>query len=77
MIKVPCIRPSMIAIAIAEMNMPVMIQTMSMLVPSHVPEVHTHLHQAQQGQCDQDRQQDVHHPVDHLNTHIATGIAMA
>ena len=56
MIKVPCIRPSMSEIAIADANMPNMIQNRSMLVPSHVPEVDAHLHQAQQGQCDQYRQ---------------------
>ena len=31
MIRVPCSRPSIMLIAIAEMNMPAMIQTMSML----------------------------------------------
>jgi len=31
MIKVPCIRPSMSEIAIAEMNMPAMIHTMSII----------------------------------------------
>ena len=56
MIRVPCIRPSTIAITIADANMPNSIQNRSMLVPSQVPEVEAHLHQAQQGQCDQYRQ---------------------
>ena len=53
MIRVPCIRPSTSEIAIADANMPNMIQNRSMLVPSQTPEVEAHLHQAQQRQCDQ------------------------
>ena len=76
MIKVPCSLPSTMEIAIADANMPNMIQNRSMLVPSHGPEVITHLNEAQQGQCDQYRQQCVHHPVDHLRLHTAIGTAM-
>ena len=76
MIKVPWSLPSMSEIAIADANMPNMIQNRSMLVPSHGPEVVAHLNEAQQGQCDQYRQQCVHHPVDHLRLHTAIGIAM-
>ena len=69
MIKVPCIRPCMSEIAIADANMPKMIQNRSMLVPSQGPEVITHLNQAQECQCDQYGQQCVHDPVNHVSLH--------
>jgi len=41
-----------------------------------VPEVEAQLQQAQQRQCQQYGQQDVHDPVAHRSAHIATGMAM-
>ena len=41
-----------------------------------MPEVDAQLQQAQQRQCYEYGQQYVHYPIAHLNTHIASGIAM-